>query len=151
MPPPREVDLRSGERLEHPVEDRVGRLPLGERLVGEHEPVAEHVLRELAHVLRDDVPPAADQRERACREDEVDRPARAGTVRHVRLQVAEAVLLGRARRVRDPDRVAHDDGVDVDALRPAAAQRVEVEHGLELRLGNQRALEHGQLVLAATG
>ena len=50
--PPREVELGRRHRLEHAVEDRVGVDLLGERLVAEHEAVAEHVLRERVDVLR---------------------------------------------------------------------------------------------------
>ena len=68
---------------------------LGERLVAEHEPVAEHVLGELADVLGEGVAAAAQERERARAEDEVDRPARAGAVLDVAVELLEPVSASR--------------------------------------------------------
>ena len=71
-----------------------------DRLVAEHEPVAEHVLHQLAHVLRDHVVAAAQQRERAGGEREVDRPARADAVLDVRRRArrGRALRCGASRR-----------------------------------------------------
>jgi hypothetical protein len=62
---PRECHLRHGDGADHGVEDPVGRDALGERLVAEHEAVAERVLRERADVVGGRVVAAADERERA--------------------------------------------------------------------------------------
>ena len=66
-----------GHPLEHVVEHPVGVDAGGQRLVGEHDPVAQHVAGEVAHVDGQHVVAAAQQRERPAGVDEVDRPARA--------------------------------------------------------------------------
>ena len=88
---------------EHRVEDPVGVDLLGERLVAEHEPVPERVLGERLDVLREHVVAAAEERERARRLDEADRPARAGAVGDVRRESAEPV---RRRDRASPSRAA---------------------------------------------
>ena len=82
----REVRAGDGHGGEHLVEDAVGAHLLGERLVGEDEPVSQRILHQRAQVLREDVVAAADERERTRRLHEADRPARAGAVRDVRGQ-----------------------------------------------------------------
>src|ERR671929_2094916 len=59
----REVGARDGHGGEHLVEDAVGAHLLGERLVGEDEPVPQRVLHERAEILGEDVVAAANQRE----------------------------------------------------------------------------------------
>jgi hypothetical protein len=44
----------------------VGRHAVGERVVGEHQPVAEHVGGDVEDVLGQHVVPAADQRQRTA-------------------------------------------------------------------------------------
>ena len=60
-PPPGQVEVGHRDRLEHTVEDLVGVDAFGERLVAEHHPMAQHVLGELAHVLREHVAAAAQE------------------------------------------------------------------------------------------
>src|SRR4051794_26556109 len=74
----------------------------------------EDVLRQLAQVLRDRVPPAAEERERARREREVDRSARADAVLDVRCELGESDRVERTRRGGEPLRVADERRVDVD-------------------------------------
>ena len=73
-----QLDPRDGHLLEHVVEHAVGVDAGGERLVGQHDAVAQHVAREVAHVGRQHVVAPAQQRERAAGVDEVDRAARRG-------------------------------------------------------------------------
>ena len=53
--------------------DVVRRHAVGERLVGEHEAMAQHVRREVGHVLGQHVVAAAQVSQRAAALDEVDR------------------------------------------------------------------------------
>ena len=62
---PGQVELGHGHGGDRVVERVVGAAPLGERLVGEHEPVAERVLDQLLHVLHQHVVPAPARRRRA--------------------------------------------------------------------------------------
>ena len=73
-----------------PVEDHVGRDFLGEGREAGHDAVAEDIAGELGHVGRDDVAAAADDGQRAGGMDEVDRAARAGAERDVRLDLRQA-------------------------------------------------------------
>ena len=52
---------REPDRLDHGVEDLVGRHLVGQGLVREHEPMAEDILRQVADVLRQRVRAAADR------------------------------------------------------------------------------------------
>src|SRR5215217_4776563 len=63
--PVRELDVRHLHVLQHVVEHAVGVHAGGQRLVGEDEPVAQHVARDIADVARQHVVAAAQQRERA--------------------------------------------------------------------------------------
>ena len=74
---------------------------LGERLVGEHEAVAQRVLGERLEILGEHVVAAADERERARRLHEADRPARAGAEGDVVVELGQAVLGRVARRGRE--------------------------------------------------
>src|SRR5919201_3848053 len=86
--------LRYRNALDDLGDERVAGDALGERLVAEHEPVAEHVVRQIEHVLRTDVHAPAHERERPRREDEVDGRARAGTELDVPGDLGEAIVLG---------------------------------------------------------
>ena len=103
MPPPPPAPARActpPTAGEHAVEHVVGLHAVAERVVGEHEPVAQHVRGEVGHVLGHDVAAAAQQRERLGGLDHADRPARAGAVLDQRRQVVQAVALrdGASRR-----------------------------------------------------
>ena len=110
LEPPQDApqDLR-GRRLGHGVSsgfsgagtccmhalDRARRrvMPVGERLVGQHEAVAQHVGREVGDVLGQHVVAAAQERERPRALDQVDRRARARAEREVAREVLDAVAL----------------------------------------------------------
>ena len=145
---PGEVELRHRDRLEHAVEDRVGVDALGERLVAEHHAVPEHVLGELADVLRQHVAASAQERERACADDEVDRAARAGAVLDVPASSSSPLSPSRRVAERDRERVARDGRVDVDAPRRGLQLRelLDREQLLDDDRVGERALDHGQLV-----
>src|SRR4051812_17211980 len=140
--PVRELDVRHLHVLQHVVEHPVGVDAGGQRLVGEDEPVAQHVARDVADVARQHVVAAAQQGERAPGVDEVDRPARAGAE-------LDPVLLARlAGRGRQLDRVLHHAPVDEHGVRRAlvAGERGGGEHLADLRRGAQRALDDRDLV-----
>src|SRR4051812_15940046 len=57
-PPPGEPRGGGGPpRLAQPLDELVRAAPVGERVVGQHEPVAQHVAGEVAHVVVYDVGP----------------------------------------------------------------------------------------------
>ena len=73
---PRPAELRHHDG-EDPLEDVVGAHPVAERVVGEHEAVAQDIGGEVADVAHDDVLATAQQRQGAGGAHEPDRPARA--------------------------------------------------------------------------
>ena len=96
---------------------------LRERLVGEHEPVTEGVLRERVQVLGEHVVAATHEGEGARCLDEADRPARARTEGDVLLQVGHAVAQPGPASRSERDRVADERRVDVDVEDGASAAR----------------------------
>src|SRR3954447_11098027 len=143
----RELDVRHPDLLEHVVEHAVGVDAGGQRLVGQHEPVAQHVAGDVADVGRQHVVAPAQQRQRAPRVHEVDRAARAGAE-------LDPVLLTRiARGGRQLDRVLHDAPVDEHRVRSTlmARERLRGEHLAHVGGGHQRALDHRDLVAVVGG
>ena len=130
-------DLRQRHGLHDPLDDVVGRHAVGERVVGEHQPVPQHVGGDVEDVLRQHVVAAADQGERAGGGDEAERGAGAGAVGHPGGDVLHAVLPRRAGGHDEPDdvvdqRVVHED------LRGGLLQPAEV-------VGAEDGLGHGRL------
>ena len=76
----------------------------------------QHVVGDLAQVLRERVLAAADECQRPAGEDEVDRRARAGAVGDEAGEVAEPDGGDVARRVRELDRVLDQRRVDEDGV-----------------------------------
>ena len=111
--------VRLGDGGEHPLEQLVGGDPLAERVVGQHDPVAEHVGGEVADVVgrrRDRGRAAARARARPG----PARSARAGSSR-TRSSAAtscEPVARRVPGRVGERDRVADHLAVDEHRLRP---------------------------------
>jgi hypothetical protein len=120
--------VRRAHVLQHPVDDLVGRHGVGQRFVRQHQPVPQHVRREVGDVLRQHVRASAQERERAGALDQRDRRPGAGAERQVLAEVLDAVALGVARRVGELHRVLHQRGVDV-ALAALALQRVQLLGG----------------------
>ena len=112
-PPQLEPRLRHGR--EHRVEHVVGGALLGERLVGQHEPVSERVLRERADVGGDHVVAAVDERQRPGALDERDRPAGLAPYATSSVDLPSPNCRGLPRRGGEADGVADEAGVDVDA------------------------------------
>src|SRR4051794_26727273 len=137
-----ELDVRHAHLLEHVVEHAIGVDAGGQRLVRQHEPVAQHVARDVADVRRQHVVAPAQQRQRAARVHEVDRAARAGAE-------LDPVLLARiARGGGQLDRVLHDAPVDEHRVGGAlvARERLRGEHLADLGGRYERALDDGDLV-----
>ena len=107
----------TGDRREDAVDDVVGVDAVGERLVRQHEPVAEDVVGDLLEVLRQCVPAAPHERQRAAGEDHVDRRARAGAEGDEARQLAEPDGRDVARGVGEPDRVLDQGGIDEHRVR----------------------------------
>ena len=76
------------------LDELVGVEAFGQRLVRQHQPMAQHVGRQVGHVLGQHVVAAAQEGERARALDQVDRRARARAEREVLREVGEAVALG---------------------------------------------------------
>jgi hypothetical protein len=102
------------------IDDVLGGDALGQRVVGERDAVAQDVGREVADVVRDDVPAAAQEREGLGGLDHPDRPARRGAEGDVLAQVLHAVALGVARGVGEGDGVGDHRAVHVDLARLGA-------------------------------
>ena len=106
----------TGIRVDDRAQELVARDVLGQRLERQHEPVAQHVERQVEDVLGQRVVAAAHERERARREDEVDRRARAGAEGDVAPRSASPCAAGIARRRRQPDGVLDQRRVDEDLV-----------------------------------
>ena len=76
--PPQVVLVRLGHRDQDLLDHVIGRKAVAERLVGEHQPVAQDVGGEVAHVVGGHVAAAAEQRQHAGGLGEADRAAGAG-------------------------------------------------------------------------
>ena len=96
------------------LDHRVGVDAFGQRLVGEHEAMPQHVADQAGHVLGQGVAAAAHEGERARAFDQADGRARAGAEGQVLGDVGELVALRAARRADQLDRVLHQRRVDVD-------------------------------------
>ncbi len=110
-----ERGLHAADALEHAVEQVVGLHAVAERVVREHEAVAQDVRGEVGDVLGHDVVAAAQQRERLGGLDGADRAARGGAELDQALQLVQAVLAGVARGVAERDGVADHVAVHVHA------------------------------------
>ena len=121
-------------------EDGVGVEVVGQRLVRQHDAVAQHVERHLVDVVGQHVVPAAQERQRPAAQDERDRGPRARPVGHVPLQVALADPARRPGGRDEPYGVVDDRGVDVDLLdaRPHPDQVRRGQHHLR-RTGRDAA------------
>ena len=115
--------------LEDAVEQVVGLDAVAERVVGEHDAVAQDVGGEVGDVLGDHVVAAAQHRERLGGLDGADRPARAGAELDQALELMQAVLAGVARGVAERDGVGDHVTVDEHARgrAPGSASRSSVE------------------------
>ena len=107
--------LHATDALEHAVEQVVGLHAVAERVVREHEAVAQDVRGEVGDVLGHDVVAAAQQRERLGGLDGADRAARGGAELDQALQLVQAVLAGVAGGVAERDGVADHVAVHVHA------------------------------------
>ena len=109
------ADLRQRHGLQHPGDDVVDRDAVGQRVVGQHQPVPQHVRRDVEDVLRQHVVAAADQRQRAGRGDDAERGPRRRAV-------------GRPSRRRRPGRARPGCG-----WRPPAGRRSRPARGARTR------------------
>ncbi len=134
-PPGRRRRRAASTRLEHVV----GRDAVAERVVGEHEPVAQHVGGEVGDVLGERVAAAAQQRERLGGLDQADRPARARAVLDQRLELVQPVARRVARGVGERDGVADHVAVDEHALRDRRGSARAASIGSRSRTSGGRA------------
>ena len=100
----------------HAVDDLLDVDAVGERLVREQHPVAQHVAADVVDVLRQQVPTAAQQRERAAGREQGERRARAGAVRDERRELGEAGRGRLAGREHEAHRVVEHRVVDEDLV-----------------------------------
>src|SRR6266513_3943547 len=101
---------------EHALHDVVRADILRESVEGEDDPVPQDVESEVLDVLPGHIPAAAEIRERATGEHEVDGRARARTVADVLRHITDAVLGRLPRRGREPDDVLHERRIDEDLV-----------------------------------
>src|SRR6202165_5036805 len=111
--PVSEVDTRRRESIEHTLDDRLGVDSGRDPLVGEDEPVPNHLGRHFAQVVREDIRATAHEGERPAGSDQVDRGARAGAVGDRGREVLEALDLARAARIGECRGIGSDRGIDI--------------------------------------
>ena len=116
----------------HALDDRVGGQALGQRLVRQHQAVAQHVAAPAGHVLGQRIAAAAHEGQRARALDQPDGGARAGAEGQVLGEVGEAVALRPARRADQLDGVLDQRRVDVD-LAALVLQLGELAHAGDRR------------------
>ena len=87
--------------------------------------MAQHVGREVAHVVRQHVVAAAQVRKRTRAFDQMDGRARACAERHVFREIDDAVAVGLARRRGEPHRILNERRIDV-AVAALSLQRREL-------------------------
>src|SRR5438093_10941940 len=97
--PVSEVDARRRESLEHALDDRLGVDARRDPLVGQDQPVPDHLRGNFAEVVREDIGTPAHEGERPAGGYQVDRRAWARAVGDRRGQVLEALALPGAARV----------------------------------------------------
>src|SRR5437660_9786241 len=144
-----EVEPRWRETVEHAPDDGLGADPGGDPLVGEHQPVAQYLGRDLTQVMRQDVGAAAHERERPTGGHQVDRRPRAGAVGDGGGQVLETLDLPGPARIGQRGRVGPHRRVDVN-LGNGLLHLAQLIQGhdlpqFDLRTGD--ALDHHHLVL----
>ena len=134
------------------LQQRVRADALGERLVGQHEPVAHHVEGQRPHVLRQHEAAPAQQRQRAAAVDQVDRAARAGPELDVLRDLAQPVPLRPPRGAHQRDRVLVHGTVDEHLARRGLRlhELLGRQHLLDLRRVLERAV-HDRDLLAVGG
>ena len=147
---------RARARPRAPVSSRSsGRDALAQPLVAEHEPVAQHLGREVANVAGQHVAPAAQQRQRARRLHEADRPARDWRRSSSSgLDLVEPVA-ARAGGWRRPGRPRSRSPRGRRTRRAAASRKrsrsATVSRSSTLVRRVERAVHHGRLVARAPG
>ena len=124
-----------------------------QRVVGQDEPVAQHVGGEVGDVLGHGVVAAAQQRERLGGLDHADRPARRGAELDQALELVQPVLARVARGVGQRDGVGDHVAVDEDVARDLAVALERADRHALAHLGRlaDRAADDRGLLADATG
>src|SRR5437764_6695221 len=112
--PVSEVDARGRESLEHALDDRLGIDARRNPLVGQYQPVPDHLRGNFAQVVREDVGTPAHEGERPAGGHQVDRRAWARAVGNRGGEVLEALDLPGAARVGERGGIGADRGIHVD-------------------------------------
>src|SRR5262245_26091209 len=99
---------RRRDRLEQVVDEPVARHPLGLGAVGRDDAVAQHRVRDRAHVLRRHVEAALEERPRLRAEHQVLTRAGPGSPGHALLHERRRLGLAHARRAHEPKDVLED-------------------------------------------
>ena len=145
----------SGTRVEQRPEQVVGRDVVGERLVGQHQPVPQHVPGQVPRVRGQRVVAAAQEGQRLGPEHHVDRGPRAGPERHVPGQLGSPARGEVAGGGGQPHRVLDDLRVDVDGVRGAlvarAAASVSITVAGASRCADGHPLDDDELLGRASG
>src|ERR1700704_3510262 len=109
-----EVDARRRESVEHALDDRLGIDAGRDPLVGQDQPVADHLGRHFAQVVREDVGTTAHEGQRPAGGNQVDRGAWAGAVGDRGREVFEALDLARTARIGERGGIGAHRGIDID-------------------------------------
>src|SRR5256886_4241140 len=110
--PVSEVDARRRESLEHALDDRLGIDARRNPLVGQDQPVPDHLRGNFAQVVREDVGTPAHEGERSAGGHQVDRCAWARAVGNRGGEVLEALDLPGAARVGERAGMGADGGIE---------------------------------------
>src|ERR1700736_1477992 len=108
------VDPWRREPLEHALDDRLGVDTGGDPLVGQDEPVPNHLGRNFAEVVRENVGTPSHEGQRPAGGHEVDGRSRARAVGDGRREVFEALDLPGTARIGECGSGGSDRRVDVD-------------------------------------
>src|SRR6266536_1111339 len=144
--------VRHGQRRHHLVQHRVSGDIVAERLVGEHQPMAQDVEDQVGEVAREGVLPAPDERQGARGQDQVDRGSGARPEGDVPGQLAEPHILRPAGGVGQRHRVLDQRRIHIHPLHPGlhVAELIEVDDGLAGRVRRDGPLDDHEL-LGGTG
>ncbi len=109
-------DARGRDGGQEPAQDLVGGGALGQRLVGQHQAVAEDVGGDVEDVLGQHVVPAPQQRQGPAGGDQAEAGPGAGAVGDEGLDVGQPVAVGLPGGQHQVDGVVDDAAVDVDLV-----------------------------------
>src|SRR5438094_8786227 len=112
--PVSKIDARRREAVEHAANHSLGGDAGRDSLVGENQPVTDHLGGDFTEVVRQHVGAAAHEGQRPAGSDQVDGRARAGAVGNRWGKILEPLHLARAAGIGQGGGIGTDRRVDVD-------------------------------------